>query len=222
MSTGRGSPMRQPAMTCETRRFIRLKAWPRRETRPGQPGDVLTRSDSFELRLSGAHASRPVVGGPTRTATASLLIRHRTDGKLVGPEATSFPARRCPYVWGSGARQRGDEMETRECSSEHGTSQSRPVWGSAGVRAVDRWVPTRAKAALLSDLGFDAGCRGRPPGDLYQRMASAGELRGAGLPQNLALPHCYEPLPEYAARCQPTTRSGFFAQHHSPRADSSG
>src|SRR5438445_5816219 len=26
MSTGRGSPVRQPAMRCETRRFIRLKA----------------------------------------------------------------------------------------------------------------------------------------------------------------------------------------------------
>src|SRR4029077_19898149 len=93
-------------------------------------------------------------------------------------------------------RPRGDEMETRECSSEHGTCQSRPGWGPAGVRAADRCVPTRAKAALLSDLEFDAGRRGRPPGDLYQRMASARELRGAGLYQTLALPHRYEPLPE--------------------------
>src|SRR5207302_10888541 len=40
MSTGRGSPVRQPAMRCETRRFIRLKASPRRESRTGQPDDV--------------------------------------------------------------------------------------------------------------------------------------------------------------------------------------
>src|SRR5205809_5170735 len=35
MSTGRGSPVRQPAMRCEMRRFIRLKASPRRETFTG-------------------------------------------------------------------------------------------------------------------------------------------------------------------------------------------
>src|ERR1700683_2617188 len=96
----------------------------------------------------------------------------------------------------------------REWGSEHGTSQSCPVRGPAGVRGADRWVPTRVTAALLSDLGFDAGRRRRPPGDLSRRMASARELRGAGLRQNLALPHRYEPLPEHAAHCAPTTRSG--------------
>src|SRR6266851_6317670 len=40
MSTGRESPVRQPAMRCKTRRFIRLRASPRRESRTGQPGDV--------------------------------------------------------------------------------------------------------------------------------------------------------------------------------------
>src|ERR1700730_3447707 len=94
----------------------------------------------------------------------------------------------------------GTRMGMREWTSEHGTSQSRPVRRPAGVRAVDRWAPTRAKAALLSDPGFDAGRRGRPPGDLSRRMAGASELRGAGLHQNLALPHRHEPLPEHAPR----------------------
>src|ERR1700676_1952278 len=99
-----------------------------------------------------------------------------------------------------GAREGDERMEMREWSSEQGTSRPRPVRRPAGVRAVDRWAPTRATAALLSDPGFGAGRRGRPPGDLSRRMASAGELRGAGLNQNLALPHRYEPLPEHAAR----------------------
>src|SRR5580658_1639706 len=96
---------------------------------------------------------------------------------------------------------RGTDNEVmREWSSEHGTSQSRQVRGPAGVRAVDRWIPTRAKAALLSDLGVNAGRRGRPPRDVVGRMASASELRGTGLHQNLALPHRNEPVPEHAAR----------------------
>src|ERR1700722_3912623 len=96
------------------------------------------------------------------------------------------------------ASKRADD-EVMRVWNEHGTTQSRPVRRPTRVRAVDRWVSTRVTAALLSDVGFDAGCRRRTSRDHARRMASAVELRGAGLDEDLALPHRHEPFSEHAA-----------------------
>src|SRR5258708_12396298 len=54
MGTGGERPVRQPAMRCETRRFIRLKASPRRETFTGASLAQLARwSRGLRAAVSG-------------------------------------------------------------------------------------------------------------------------------------------------------------------------
>src|SRR6202158_2169569 len=88
MSTGRESPVCQPAMRCETRRFIRLKAPPRRETLTGtsliQRREVVGCSDpggeahrfSLRVRLPSLVPSRdPTVANATGEIPVRSLRR---------------------------------------------------------------------------------------------------------------------------------------------------
>src|SRR6266851_1820594 len=88
MSTGRGSPVRQPAMRCETRRFILLKASLRRESRTGQPRHV----HGIPTTSKAANpTNRPVAATPAMTPTANdcgstiprLMSRDRSPARTL-------------------------------------------------------------------------------------------------------------------------------------------
>src|SRR5580692_2947973 len=100
--------------------------------------------------LSDAQASRRNCPGPDPYCTSPNTDTGSKENWSIPSDKFSDPTVSVCVVGSEGAR---DEV-MREWSSEYGTSPSCPVRGPARVRAVDRRVPTRATAALLSDLGF--------------------------------------------------------------------
>src|ERR1700731_5111202 len=100
MSTGRGSPVRQPAMRCETRRFIRLKAL----DYPSSPA------------LQPAATTVPTTSGAWKLARSSSLL---DDGPGLNLDPGTERER--------GRREGGPCWERRAEELSVGTIESRPV-----------------------------------------------------------------------------------------------
>src|SRR6266851_750486 len=111
MSTGRGSPVRQPAMRCETRRFIRLKASPWRENAMQAPPD----HDAVESSRVGfkdnkiayaAFVEPSAVVDHQHVARASLLQRFQEDVDAAGVSSRDYTPGQAAS-WNNSVQERG-------------------------------------------------------------------------------------------------------------------